>query len=63
MLTCLSAGYEAPVAGEWDEYSRYVVDGVEIPSPVSVSASIHGPILFGIEACAVVEDDHQIVGW
>ncbi|KAG0631481.1 hypothetical protein M758_1G256700 [Ceratodon purpureus] len=26
-------GYEAPVAGEWDEYSRYVVDGVEIPSP------------------------------
>ncbi|XP_024385834.1 YTH domain-containing protein ECT4 isoform X2 [Physcomitrium patens] len=26
-------GFEPSVAGEWDDYSRYVVDGVEIPSP------------------------------
>lgn len=29
------AGYEPPVGGEWDDYSRYIVDGVELQSPVS----------------------------
>lgn len=28
-------GYEPSVAGEWDDFSRYVVDGMEVPSPVS----------------------------
>lgn len=29
----LHGGYEPSVAGEWDDFSRYVVDGMEVPSP------------------------------
>lgn len=51
-----SAGYEAPVAGEWDEYSRYVVDGVEIPSPVSVHCKHWDPV-WGRGSCHCTWDD------
>lgn len=39
------AGFESPMAGEWDDYSRFVgVDGVELPSPVSF------PFGFGLQS-------------